>query len=198
MGKRIDPAFIACYLATACLAFCSTDSLQQKPESDNANAGIVYGTDHAFGLVAPPGWVLDNSRGVSEGLHAVFYPKGTSWKDSRVVMYANTVHKGTATTKSVRSIIADDIAEFKEKAKAPTVTDESPLTTRADKSAVVKGFVDVARNVYEFVAYVDEPRVVVMLVLSADTKQGAAAAMPAFKQLVASYFFISSKVTEKP
>jgi len=39
--------------------------------------GLIYGKGHAFMVKAPTGWTLDNSAGVSHGLHAVFYPEGS-------------------------------------------------------------------------------------------------------------------------
>jgi hypothetical protein len=195
MWNRALRAFLT---GVVVLTLCPAGGAQKEPASRNDNAGIIYGTDHAFTLVAPSGWVLDNSSGVSEGLHAVFYPEGSSWKRSQVVMYANTVHKGTTDTKPARSIIGDDISEFKRRSKAPAVSDGPPLTTKQNKKAVVKGFVDAPRGVYEFVAYIDEPRVVVLLVLSARSKEEAARAMPAFRELVASYVFLTSDVRERP
>jgi hypothetical protein len=171
---------------------------QQKSDKDDSNGGIVYGIDHAFGIVAPAGWVLDNASGIPEGLHAVFYPKGGSWKGSPVVMYANTVHKGETNPKTMLGIVADDTAAFKSRAKTSIISDERRLATKGKEAAIVKGFSDEAREVYERVAYIDEPKVVVMLVLSGHNKAGVAAALPAFRDLVASYFFVTSTVTEKP
>jgi len=53
---------------------------------DNMNTGIIYGTDHAYSLTAPEGWVLDNSSGVVQGLYAVFYKQGESWDKAETVM----------------------------------------------------------------------------------------------------------------
>jgi hypothetical protein len=51
-------------------------------------AGIVYGPKAAFEICAPKDWVLDNSSGLSQGLHCVLYPKEETWGKSPVVMYA--------------------------------------------------------------------------------------------------------------
>jgi hypothetical protein len=50
--------------------------------------GIVYGPKAAFNISAPEGWVLDNESGVSQGQPCVLYPKGSSWRDAKTVMYA--------------------------------------------------------------------------------------------------------------
>ena len=54
----------------------------------SSNAGIIYGEDIAYTLVPPDGWVLDNKSGVSQGIHAVFYPEGKGWEASEVVLYS--------------------------------------------------------------------------------------------------------------
>jgi hypothetical protein len=192
---RIHPALLASPLL--CWWLCFANAPQQKPAPDDDNGGIVSGKDHAFIIIAPAGWVLDNTSAVPEGLHAVFYPKGGSWKRSPVVMYANTVHKGVTTTRPLRAIIADDISAFNKKSITPTITDEPALITKTERKAVVKRFVDPPRKVCELVAYIDEPKVVVMLVLSADSTDSVTAALPAFKDLVRSYLFITSDVRGK-
>jgi hypothetical protein len=45
-------------------------------------SGIVYGKDDAFAITAPDGWVLDNRAEQNNGLHAVFYPVGSSQVDA--------------------------------------------------------------------------------------------------------------------
>jgi hypothetical protein len=50
--------------------------------------GIVYGPKAAFKIDAPAGWVLDNSAGAEQGLPCVLYPKGSTWSDANVIMYA--------------------------------------------------------------------------------------------------------------
>src|SRR5690242_8275052 len=75
--------------------------------------GIVYGKDHVFSFKAPKGWVLDNENGVNQGLHAVFYPKDSSWKDSKVVAYTQSrPRKDKVLTAAEQA--ADTIKTFRE------------------------------------------------------------------------------------
>ena len=80
---------------------------------DEANSRIVFGENHAFIVMAPEGWVLDNSSGVNQGLHAVFYPKGGSWEESSTVMYTQGVD--IEDTLTLKSFIKKDIEKFKKK-----------------------------------------------------------------------------------
>lgn len=64
-------------------------------QAEEARTNIVYGDDHAFAIKAPQGWILDNKSGASIGLHAIFYPLGSTWRDSRAMMCVNTAGKDT-------------------------------------------------------------------------------------------------------
>jgi hypothetical protein len=77
------------------------------------NSGIIYGNSHVFTLKAPEGWVLDNQSGVSQGLHAVFYPKGQTWRNSPIVAYTNTRVKDNIVN-SIEDQVKFTIKDFKE------------------------------------------------------------------------------------
>jgi hypothetical protein len=55
--------------------------------------GILHGVGHVYALAAPDGWILDNKSGVSQGLHAVFYPKSSSWENGTAVIYTRVTRK---------------------------------------------------------------------------------------------------------
>jgi hypothetical protein len=188
-------------IAVVNLFLCAAAVAQEKSERSNElgpneyKSGIIYGKDHAFGLKAPEGWVLDNASGVREGLHAVFYPKGSSWGKSEVVMYANVNLKEKEKNDSFEKIIEDDLAGYREHSPNVKVTDAEPLPTATGKKAVVKYFSGDVNGNYEAVAYVDEEKFVVLLVLTSKTKSGFESSLTAFKQLVGSYLFVSDHVT---
>ena len=84
------------------------------PKPVSGNSGIVYGRNHAYSLTAPRDWVLDNKSGASQGLFAVFYPWGSSWQASDVVMYSNVWHKDDKSP-DLQSIIGNDIRSYEER-----------------------------------------------------------------------------------
>jgi len=168
---------------------------QDSNQRATANSGIVFGRDHVFVLTAPKGWVFDSKSGVSQGSNAVFYPEGSSWKSGRVVMYASVYHKRNATEETLETVIAGDVAEFKKKSEKLKVVEAASLPTRKDKTAVVRYFDGDTFGNSEAIAYLDEGKVVVMLVLTARTKKEFEGALPAFNELVGSYLFLGDKVT---
>src|SRR5262245_15280845 len=58
------------------------------PAQEPFPGGIVHGPKASFNIGAPEGWVLDNESGKNQDLSCVLYPKGSSWSDSKTVMYA--------------------------------------------------------------------------------------------------------------
>src|SRR6184192_582796 len=97
-------------LAIVCVSI-SASAQKNEDDSKSMNAGMIFGRNHAYVLSAPKGWVMDNESGVSQGLHAVFYPKGSSWGKGVVVMYTNVMEKRDKQT--VDDVIKNDIADFK-------------------------------------------------------------------------------------
>jgi len=76
---------MTCVLVFVLLAalLSSADDQQASP------GGTVYGAKAGFNVSAPEGWVVDNEAGKEQGMPCVLYPKGSSWKDAKTVMYAN-------------------------------------------------------------------------------------------------------------
>jgi hypothetical protein len=191
MMRRLSRA--ACLVLLCCLGARAQDA---KPDSRDANAGIVYGKDHAFVIKAPDGWVLDNRSGVRHGLHAVFYPEGGSWKESKAVMYVRAAGKTDDDT--LEKFVERDVAGYREHSPGLKVADDEALPVSGKERVLVKRFSGDRGGSYEAVAYVEESKVVVIIVLHARSSKDFDDALPAFRQLVSSYRFLSDKVvTEK-
>ena len=156
-------------------------------DRDKVDGVILFRRDIKFILKEPDGWVLDTQSGREAAVEAVLYPQGSSWKNSVVVMYARVVQKDE-TQSTVEKVISEDIADFMKLSKDSTVADSPSLPTRDKRNAIVKVFYDAANKNYESVAFIDNQKVVVVIALSSRTKVEYEKALPAFKQLVASYF----------
>jgi hypothetical protein len=163
-------------------------------DSTESNTGILYGTDHAFSLTAPSGWILDNQSGVSQGLHAVFYPRGNSWKYSPAVMYGKGESKDIKANQTVEEFIAHDSVQFIQNFPTVTIEQSPAIVTRHGKVAIVRKFI-YSQN--EIVAYFDEPKIVAMIVLTARSKGAFEDAYASFEQLVSSYLFMGDNHLEK-
>lgn len=179
----------------------------QKPEAKKeakrevleVQSGVVYGPGHAFSLDPPAQWVLDNQSGVDQGLQAVFYPTGKSWTNSPAVMYANVYLKKDPKNENAATVAAKDIADFRKHSRTFKVLDADPLPVGdlvddKPRQALVKYFSGDDFGNFEAVAYINESKVVVMLVLSARKEDEFKKALPAFADLVRSYHFLTDKV----
>jgi hypothetical protein len=155
-------------------------------------SGLMYGEGHAFFFDAPAGWVLDNRRGVDQGTHAVFYPRGSSWKDAPAVMYVKTTRRDA--TDELEAFIAQDVEQFRSKNPGLMVSSGMPLVTADNKRAEIRHFSGGARGNIETVAYIKEDAVFVLLVLTARTQPSYVDALPAHSQLVNSYAFFTKDV----
>ena len=169
----------------------SVPAFSQK--SDDTDGTIFFGPSYAFVLKEPPGWVIDRQTARPQHLEAVLYREGSSWKDAVAVMYARVIYKDKVQS-TVEKVITNDITDFLKLNQESTVTDSPPLQTRYKSEAISKVFYDAANKNYEIVTFIDEPKVVVILVLSSRNKGEYEKALPAFKSLVASYFVFTPLV----
>lgn len=193
--------FRAFHVAIILMLLCSFAEAQER-SGGGGGSGIIYGKNYAFTLTAPKGWVLDDTSGRSQGLQAVFYPEGSSWDKGAAVMYANVYLKRDSKEESLEKVIAGDVADYKKRSAKLKVTDAEPLPTRRDervkdKKAAVKYFTGDENGNDEAVAYIAEGQVVVMLALTARTKKDFESSLPAFKELVGSYFFLGGRVVSQ-
>jgi hypothetical protein len=153
----------------------------------DGGTGLCYGKTHAYFLTAPPGWILDTESGVSQGIFAAFYPKGSDW-DGPVVMYSNAAgREGLSPEEAVNR----DVQSLRSKSPKLKVSDETTLDTKDKKQALVRYFTGDSHGSYEAAAYVMEKNIVANLVLTARNEAEFESALPAFRSLVASYRFVS-------
>jgi len=183
-----------CLAAVSTIAGAGGGRAATSPAREDLNSGLVYGEGHAFWLTAPDGWVLDNTSGVDQGLHAVFYPWGSSWSDSPVVMYANTALRDTAKSESLESFIAGDVDEARAQSPHLRAERKPDLLTADGKHAAVRAFTADKWGNSEKVAYIPEHHVFVLLTLTSKTPGAFARSTQAFESLVKSYKFFTENV----
>lgn len=158
-----------------------------------SQSGIVYSDAGAFSIDAPKGWVLDTKSGKPDGLDAVFYPSGGSWRASKAVMYARSVPKKG---KTLDQYVVQEIKEFSK--QAPGIEARDVKAKDASGKPLRMVFFTVPKpEAHETVAYIDSPKMVALLVLTSRDKKSYEAVGAAFKELVSSYRFVADKVEVK-
>lgn len=162
-----------------CCLLCITAVAQT-----NKNAtGLVYGSDYAFLLTAPKGWLLDNKVGQQQHLSVVFYPKGESWDSAVTAMYATTwtLHEG----ETVNDVIKADRARMK--AVAGNIKTKPDVTLYNNVIAhVIEVNGDPDGN-YEEIAYITQRNFVVLIVMTSRTKKDFDKKLGKFYELLKTY-----------
>ena len=187
---------ISSLLLLNCICSLSqNDTLQNKKN----RGGILYGSNYAYGFSTPSGWVLDTKSGKDSDLDAVFYPAGSNWKDAVTVMYATATNKSIKGNETIEKVIEYDIWRYKSNSDNIKITDSDSLETSDHKWAKVKLFLDYnTGGNFESVAYIDEAKVVSVLVITSRTEDDLNNNLPKFKDLVRSYFHVSDTVIIGP
>lgn len=160
-------------------------------------AGIIYTEDLVFSLTAPAGWVLDNHSGSQQGLPAVLYPRGSSWKQASTVMYPTSDRK-PASEHPLQDVIAETLDQYRAASPGLRVESLAPAPTGDARTAEVRKLSGQAQGNVEAIAFIEEADRAVILVLSARSESDYATALPAFLQLVGSYSYLSDKVLLPP
>jgi hypothetical protein len=178
--KRLLTHIVAIFAALASAAASITEE----------GGGIIYGEDHAIKLKAPKGWVFDNESAVQQGLHAVFYPKGSAWEKSVVMAYARARSrtKEVATADDAAKADVDDFhAHGNPQFEGQRV---KTIKTKAGAEGVIYHFSGDHWGNYEAMVYFVEAKTINIVVLNSRDKKAFEDALPAFDQLAASYLFL--------
>lgn len=177
------------------LGLCASSVLAEETPEQSSDAplkgGIIYGKDHAYVLSAPEGWVLDNQSGVSQGVHAVFYPEGGSWSDSKAVMYSRINDK---TDKTLQEVIDNDLSHMSKDSTKFKAVDKETITCSKGAKAHVKYLSGDKFGSFEAVGYIEEPKKVIIIVLTARDEKNFKDSITAFDELVKSYFWMTDQV----
>src|SRR5437762_2330183 len=155
----MKPPFIVSIL----LLFICAGSFGQE----NYREGIVHGPKAGFNITAPEGWVLDNESGKSQGMPCVLYPKGSSWRDAKTVMYANIA--GTE-FEGVNVFVAMAIKEMEKIHGRPKEKIASGKTKDGHDYFINEYPATKTYSQWERVGYVQLPRGVAFIVLTSRDK----------------------------
>lgn len=163
---------------------------------------ILYGDDHAFGIIAPTGWVIDDSSGLGYRIRAVLYPRGVNWKNATTIMYESCYHRDSRRPTALSAVLENDAAKFRARSPKGKLTTAPAVTTHKGKVAQVRLLAPTGGEPLEAIAYLEEPTLIVLLVLHAEQPQGFKDAYPRFRDMVTSYQLVAENIqtptTERP
>ena len=152
---------------------------------------VFFGTNYAYILEAPEGWVIDKATGVSMGFLAVFYPKNSSLENAAAFMHTDV--KAKRDKQTLKDVMAADIAAYKVQSTTLKIKDGYNIEFERYNRALVKYLSNNTNNNYKAIAYIDESRCVIQIVMTARTKKDFDSSLSVFEELVMSYGFFESK-----
>ena len=154
-----------------------------NPEDFQSNGAIVYGDEAAVLVSSPPGWVVDNVSGVSQGLHCVMYPEGSSWEKGNEVMYINISLCQPGET--IEDSIAGDVVRFKKNYPEAIINELEPVVTVSGEKVLLRTFNGGGYKNYEAVGYARFKNSLICYVLTSRDKKGFEANLNNFKKMIA-------------
>jgi hypothetical protein len=175
------------WLVTVVLGIFPAPALIQE-----GGTGIIYGSNYAFSLKAPEGWILDTESGVEQGVHAVFYPAGGSWKDASVVAYARSRPR-TAEISSVQDVVNEVVAIFQREG-SPDYQGKKHMniTTESGKRGEMYIFSGDEWGNSEAVVYFPEEKVFNFVVFNARQVADFDKFLASFEALAKSYTYLGA------
>jgi hypothetical protein len=155
-----------------------------KPATIEKHNTIVLESDgNSFAIEGPKGWIANRKAGRRLGVCCVYYPSG-SWDTAETILYPNIATKrpGRAT---LQELMDSDLAKFRQDNPGMSYVDgDMPFNGRTAK---VRYFHGVNDGSSEAVAYIDEEKIVALVVLSSKTEKGLTAALPLLLGVLESY-----------
>jgi tetratricopeptide (TPR) repeat protein len=145
------------FLALAISSICTLLAEETSP------GGIVYGPKAGFNISAPEGWVADNESGKGQGMPCVLYPKASSWRDAKTVMYAEVA---SPQWEGVNAFVEWAIEGMKEKHGIPKEKIASGKTKDGHDYFINEYPATKNYSQWERVGYVQLPQAVAYIVLS--------------------------------
>ena len=178
--KRLIPIMLA---AALCLPAVSQETKPKTVTSGKNHTVILESDGGSFAIEGPKNWIANRKVGHRLGVCCVFYPKG-SWDTAETVMYPNIATKGPG-QKTLQELMDADLARFRKDNPGMSYVDgDMPFNGRTAK---VRYFHGVNQGSSEAVAYIEEEKIIALVVLSSKTEKGLTEALPVLLGVLETY-----------
>jgi hypothetical protein len=171
------------------LCICSMNIAQIKTPQKSDNSVILRGTDYAFSISIPQGWILDTlQRAMTLASRAVLYTNDSTFTlDGIMIATATKKIEGEETLKNLLTYFAKQDSAFKPPVK---IVDSPSIVTRDKKTAIIKHRFD-GNGHQSTTAYIDDRNIVTLITLWRNTEVEFNKSIPAFNEVVESYSSIA-------
>lgn len=167
-----------------------------KKDAESGGSPLLYSEGGGFLIDSPQGWTIDHEVGKRLGTCCVFYPKGATWDNADTVMYPSIVTKGPG-QQTLAEFMKSDLAQFREHDNpAMKYEDASEIPLKNKRIAKIRMFHNVNHGASEAVAYIDEEKIIAIVVVSSKTSKGLADAMPLLRDCLETYMYMDVRVKD--
>lgn len=155
-----------------------------KPATSGTSHTVVLESGGgSFAIEGPKHWIADRKVGHRLGVCCVYYEKG-SWDTAETILYPNIVTKGPGRA-TLQELMDSDLATFRKDNPGMSYVDgDIPFNGRTAK---VRYFHGVNQGSSEAVAYIDEDKIIALVVLSSKTEKGLVKALPLLAETLETY-----------
>jgi hypothetical protein len=179
MNCLVHVMFVAAFTLSAV-----SQQAKPKPTTSGINHTVVLESDGgSFAIEGPKDWIADRKVGHRLAVCCVYYEKG-SWDTAETILYPNIVTKGPGRA-TLQELMDSDLAKFRKDNPGMTYVDgDIPFKGRTAK---VRYFHGVNQGSSEAVAYIDEEKIIALVVLSSKTEKGLLKALPLLAGVLETY-----------
>ena len=164
----------------------------QGTSGDSLGGGaILYGENFALMVAAPEDWVIDSETGRQVGALAVMYPKDSGWDDARAVMYVSFLDKKD--TLNFQGAVQHDLQRTRNESPGVEIEQLAGVPTQHGDTAQVYRTTGDRWGNSDLVAFIDQPNVVIVVGMSAQTAEAYEATRAVFENVVASYTYMEKQ-----
>jgi hypothetical protein len=162
-------------VAAALTLPAASQQTKAKQGTSGKNHTVILESDGgSFAIEGPQDWIADRKVSRRLSVCCVYYPKG-SWDTAETIMYPNIVTKGLGQS-TLQELMDSDLAKFRKDNPGMSYVDgDIPFNERTAK---VRYFHGVNHGSSEAVAYIDEEKIIALVVLSSKSEKGLTEALP--------------------
>jgi hypothetical protein len=155
------------FLGTALLAGLLAGATARAVPLDSGEGCLPFASDWSFAIAIPDGWSGECSAESTHGVTVAAWPAGARWPDAPGLLYATVTRRNGRT---LEQVVADDRAEYLRHAPEGVVTEQPDLPLAQTKGSLRVVRTDAPQaGRHELIAYAELPKMVVLIVLTADT-----------------------------
>jgi hypothetical protein len=153
------------------------------------DAAILDGPNYSFSIRAPEGWRMTSTR----QLQAAFYPSDKTFETTPVIMYVRSGDKAKLHISTIEELNKLDLHGIQQ--QHPKAESKRFGSARIADGKEIPIYSFSGGVYFERVAYAEQPKTITVFVASAEKEDDLKSSEKAFRELVASYLFISDNVT---